>query len=99
MANILLVCQGGRASSFLVKKIREAFEKNQDEIQIISKASMEIVDYIDWADTILVSPSVLYAMDEIMEVCQEFGINPILIPLEMYGRMDGDAIRKLIINS
>jgi len=38
-------------------------------------------------------------MDEIMEVCQEYGIIPILIPLELYGRMDGDAIRKLIVNS
>jgi PTS system cellobiose-specific IIB component len=99
MTNILLVCQGGMSSSFLVKKIHEAFSKNQEEIQIISKASMEIVDYIDWADIILVSPSVLYAMDEIMEVCQEYGIIPILIPLELYGRMDGDAIRKLIVNS
>jgi len=60
MTNILLVCQGGMSSSFLVKKIHEAFTKNQEEIQIISKASMEIVDYIDWADIILVSPSVLY---------------------------------------
>ncbi len=97
--NVLLVCQGGMSSSFIVKKIKDAFIKNGEEIQIVSKASMEIVDYLDWADIILVSPSVLYAVEEINEVCQEGGIAPITIPMDLYGRMDGDAIRKLILGS
>jgi PTS system cellobiose-specific IIB component len=99
MLNVLLVCQGGMSSSFIVKKIKESFEKNGEEIQIISKASMEIVDYIDRMDFILVAPNVLYAMEDIKEVCSEHGITPIIIPMEYYGHMDGDAIRNLIINS
>jgi len=99
MYNILLVCQGGMSSSFIVKKIIEAFSKNREEIQVISKAAMEIVDYIALVNCVLVAPNVLYAMEDIKETCQEHGITPTIIPMEVYGRMDGDAIRNLIIHS
>lgn len=99
MMNILLVCQGGMSSSFVVKKIKEAFKNKGEFIHIISKASMEIVDYIDETDIVLVAPNVLYEIEEIRETCTQHGIIPVILPMELYGRMDGETLRVFIINS
>jgi PTS system cellobiose-specific IIB component len=98
MINVLIVCQGGMSSSFLVNKIKEAFIKRGEGIQIIAKASMEIVDYIENVDIVLVAPNVLYEMEDIREICEEHNIVPVILPMELYGRMDGDAIRLFIMN-
>jgi PTS system cellobiose-specific IIB component len=99
MMKILLVCQGGMSSSFVVKKIKEAFKNKGECVHIISKASMEIVDYIDETDIVLVAPNVLYEIEDIRETCTQHGITPVILPMELYGRMDGEGLRVFIINS
>ena len=99
MLNILLICQGGMSSSFVVRKIKEAFENKGEHIHILSKASMEIVDYIEETDIVLVAPNVLYEIEDIRETCTQHGITPVILPMELYGRMDGNALRVFIINS
>jgi len=87
------------SSSFIVKKIRAAFKNHNEEIEIHAHAGMELVDYIDAVDTVLVAPNILYMWDDVESICKNHGIEPITIPLEHYGNMDGEAIRKIIIGS
>ncbi len=97
MYKVLIVCQGGMSSSFVVNKIKMAFKDHNEEIDIHAYAGMELVDHIANVDTVLIAPNILYMMDEIEEICATWNIKPIVIPLEYYGQMDGEAIRKLII--
>ncbi len=99
MYKVLLICQGGMSSSFVVKKIKQAFAENNEELQITAKSSMEIVDYIDEVNAVLVAPNVSYAMEDIEAVCASRGLEPIIIPMKYYGLMDGNAIREIVINS
>lgn len=97
MYKVLIVCQGGMSSSFVVNKIKKAFNDHDEEIDIHAYAGMELVDYIDTVETVLVAPNILFMMDEIEPICKTRNIEPIIIPTEYYGQMDGEAIRKLII--
>lgn len=98
MYKVLLVCQGGVSSSFVVNKIKAAFKDRGEEVEIHAHAGMELVDYVGDVETVLVAPNILYMIDDVETICKEHGIEPIVIPLEYYGQMDGEAIRKLIIN-
>jgi PTS system cellobiose-specific IIB component len=99
MYKVLIVCQGGMSSSFVVNKIKAAFRDHNEEIEMHAYAAMELVDYIDEVETVLVAPNVTYMMDNIEATCKAHGMEPIVIPLDYYGQMDGEAIRKLIIDS
>lgn len=87
------------SSSFVVNKIKTAFKDHNEEVDIHAYAGMELVDYIDTVDTVLIAPNILYMMDDVETICKAHGINPIVIPLEYYGQMDGESIRKLILES
>lgn len=97
MRNVILVCQSGMSSSFIVKAIKKAFDAHDEEIDIQAHAAMELEDYIDDVDTVLVAPNILYMLDDVKSVCETQNITPILIPPQPYGQMDGEAIRKLIV--
>jgi cellobiose-specific phosphotransferase system component IIB len=36
--------------------------------------------------------------EDIKAVCEPHGLSPVTIPTQYYGRMDGEAIRKLILD-
>jgi PTS system cellobiose-specific IIB component len=99
MYKVLIVCQGGMSSSFVVRKTKVAFENHNEEIDIHAYAGLELVDHIDDVEIVLVAPNILYMMDEIERICKARNIRPITIPFEYYGQMDGEAIRNLIIES
>ncbi len=99
MYKILIVCQGGMSSSFVVNRIKAAFRNHDENIDIHAYAGMELIDYIDSVETVLVAPNILYMMDEIEKICKTRNIKPIVIPLKEYGQMDGEAIRNLIIKN
>lgn len=98
MDRVLLVCQGGMSSSFIVKNMRSVFKKYNEEIYIQAVAGMELVDYIEQADIVLIVPNILYMWDDIETVCKDHGIDPVIIPAEYYGNMDAESIRDLIIS-
>lgn len=98
MPKVLLICQGGVSSSFVVNKVREAFKSHNEEIEINAHAAMALEDYIDNSDVVLVAPNVMYMFEDIKAVCEPHGLSPVTIPTQYYGRMDGEAIRKLILD-
>ena len=94
---VLLVCQSGMSSSFIVNNVCAAFREHGEEIEFASRSAMELVDFVDQVNTILVAPNVTYMFKDIEATCKEHGKVPIVIPLEYYGQMDGAAIREIII--
>jgi len=98
MYQVLLVCQGGMSSSFIVKKIKLAFKNHNEQIEIHAYAGIELEDHIEAVDMVLVAPNILYMWDDIASSCKDHGIEPVIIPFEHYGNMDGEAIRDLILS-
>lgn len=94
----MLVCQGGMSSSFIVKKIKLAFRNHNEEIEIHAYAGIELADYIEAVDIVLIAPNILYMWEDVEAICKDHGIEPVIIPFEHYGNMDGEAIRNLIIS-
>lgn len=99
MTNIVLLCQSGMSSSWVVKKIEQAFHDHGEEINIHAYPAIELVDHIAESDVVLVAPNVLYMIDSVERTCKENGVKAIVIPFEYYGQMDGEAIRKLVVRS
>ncbi len=86
------------SSSFVVKKIRNVFKNHNEEISIQAVAGMELVDYIEQVDIVLVAPNILYMWDDIESTCKDHDIEPIIIPSKYYGNMDEESIRELILS-
>jgi len=70
------------SSSFIVKKIKLAFKKHNEEIEIHAYAGIELEDYIEAVDIVLISPNILYMWDDIESICKNHGIEPVTIPFE-----------------
>ena len=89
---ILLCCNAGMSSSILVKKIREAAEKNNQEVFVEAVANAAIKDEVGKWDVCLVGPQLVYAVDSIRT---QLNIPVQSIEPRAYALADGDAVLKV----
>ena len=92
MLNLLLVCLSGTSTSFMMNKISKAAEEKDLDLTIKAVSSIELEDYIQDVDIVLLAPQVSYMQDRIVQTCEEFGKKWYLIPQKLYGLMDGKTV-------
>ena len=90
MVRILLACCGGMSSSILVNKIVVAAEKRHIECNVFAIAESLIPERINEADVVLIGPQVRYMLTKIKQVCDEHNVVVDVIPMQIYGLMDGE---------
>lgn len=88
MYKIMLACMGGFSTSMLVKKMREAAEKQNIEISIEAVAETELNKHND-LNLILLGPQVSHLQDEIRS---SFAIPVKVIDAMDYGLMNGEKV-------
>lgn len=96
--SIQLVCGGGFSSSFMANKFRAAAKERNWDTEINASSDGEI-DYLsEEIDLLLVGPHLAYLVDELAEDSQSKGYEVVLIPGEIYARIDGDALADFVEN-
>ena len=93
MKNILLVCNAGMSTSFLVNKMNEAAKGMGVEVNIKALPVAECKNVIDTVDIVLLGPQVRFQKPQIEAMAN--GRIPVeVIDMRLYGIMDGKTILK-----
>ena len=101
MIKIGLFCAAGMSTSMLVKKIKEAADKRELDIQINAHPVSELVKILDEGiDVALLGPQVRFKLAAQKALCEPKGVPIDVIDSLDYGMMNGekvlDAALKLI---
>ena len=91
MKNILLVCNQGMSTSFLVKKMKEAAKESGTEVNIWAVSDAELSNNWEQADIILLGPQVGYLKSNTEKVVGN-SIPVSVIDFLAYGRVNGKAV-------
>lgn len=91
MYNILLVCNQGMSTSFLVENMKQAAQKKEKEVTIWAVSDAELNENWEKADIILLGPQVGYLKSTAEKAVGNS------IPIEVinfldYGRVNGEAV-------
>ena len=91
MKNILLVCNAGMSTSFLVNKMNEAAKGMGVEVNIKALPVAECKNVIDTVDIVLLGPQVRFQKPQVDALVG--GRVPVeVIDMRLYGTMNGKAV-------
>ncbi|MFZ5354385.1 MAG: PTS sugar transporter subunit IIB [Bacillota bacterium] len=96
MIKIMLVCSAGMSTSLLVNKMLDAAKKQGMETEIFAVPEVEIKQYIDKADVVLLAPQVRFLYNKMLKELEPTGIPLAIIDSVSYGLMNGDAVIKQV---
>lgn len=89
---ILLCCSAGMSSSILAKKMRMAAQEQGIDCVIASVSVIQVAQYIDKADFVLVAPQLEHEYKRILQYARPLQIPVLLIGRKEYGEMDGKSV-------
>lgn len=92
MLPIQLFCNAGMSTSILVKKMREAAAKKNEEVDIEAFPINEMKDTLNGVDVALLGPQVAYQKDRAARICGEAGVPVDAIPMVDYGMCNSDKV-------
>ncbi|MCT1388525.1 PTS sugar transporter subunit IIB [Peribacillus frigoritolerans] len=90
--NILLCCSAGMSTSLLVNKMEKAAVEEGLSVKIQAVATMEVRNYINEVDVILLGPQVRYQLNDIKKIGDEKGIPVDTINPMHYGTCNGKEV-------
>jgi cellobiose PTS system EIIB component len=91
---VMLVCSAGMSTSLLVTKMKNAATKEGIDIEIFAVPEVEVKEYIDQADVVLLAPQVRFLFNKMKLELEPKGIPLAVIDGMNYGLMKGDAVVK-----
>lgn len=89
---VLVVCAGGISTNILAANMRK-FAREGEWVKALSTIKLD--GLLDNCDLVLVAPQICYAYESICQDCENKEVLCELLDMEMYGRMDGEAILNL----
>lgn len=89
---ILLCCGAGMSSGFLAQRAQKAAEKKQPGMVIVAKSQSVVEDVIEDYDLLLLGPHYASHLEEFEEIAAPYHIPVAVIPQNIYGALDGDAL-------
>lgn len=97
MKKAYLFCSAGMSTSLLATKMQEEANNRQLDFEILAYPISEIDNFINEIDFIVLGPQVRFMADEIRSKCNDKPV--IVLPMNIYGLMDGEKALDEVINS
>lgn len=95
---IFLCCGAGMSSGFLAQSMRKSAKKRKVMATIEAASQSDVDSYIDDMDLLLVGPHMSYVFDELRNKAESCGKKMTVIPEEIYGNIDGEALLDFAID-
>ncbi|PSW06964.1 PTS sugar transporter subunit IIB [Photobacterium lipolyticum] len=95
---IFLCCAAGMSTSMLVKKMREAADKQNIDCSINAYSVSEFEASLAENDVCLVAPQVKFQFEDFKKRAEENGKACGLIDMMTYGMMKGDVVLDQAVN-
>lgn len=95
--NLILLCNAGLSSSFVVDRIEKEFEKREMPLEITSQSFSALLTSIEKVDLILIAPQLRSMEKEVREKCKKAGKPCLFVDQSFYGFNENtDFINKII---
>lgn len=95
---ITLICSAGMSTSLLVTKMNAASIKQGLEVKIIAIAEVEMKDYWDKTDVLLLGPQVRFLLNKLKVEGEKRNIPVDVINSMDYGMMNGEKVLSQALN-
>ena len=92
MKKILLMCSAGMSTSMVVKKMQQAAEKNNIDVEIDSAGLEKFTDKLEEFDVFLLGPQVRFKKDDFAEKAAQYDKEVAVIDSVDYGGLKGEKI-------
>lgn len=92
MEKVLLICGSGASSSFMAANVRRVAKEKDRQLEFKARSDSELEDYLDDVQLLLVGPHLVYMLAELESLCLTKNVKVALIPQEIYGSLDGEAL-------
>ena len=92
MLTIRLFCCAGMSTSLIVRRMEAEAAKRGLEADIQAYTIDDAEQHAHEADVVLVGPQIRYRLNEIKQLCDPLDIPVGVIPMSMYGMMNGSDI-------
>jgi PTS system cellobiose-specific IIB component len=94
-----MFCAAGMSTSLIVRRMEAAAAERGMEIDVKAYTVHEMDSRAPEAQVVLVGPQVRYSLADVERVCKPLGIPVGVIPMSMYGLMNGEAILDFALNT
>lgn len=95
---ILLCCGAGISSGMLAQRARKAGKKDGIDVTVDAKPESQVNDYLSKADVLLLAPHYEVELDKFKKLAQLHNVKVAVIPRDIYGMIDGEALIKYAQN-
>lgn len=97
MFKMRLFCAAGMSTSLLMVNIRKAAAARGLEVDVEAFPVAEIEQNLDGVQVVLLGPQASYMKRKALAACDAHGIPMDIVPMQMYGKMDGEAVLDLAL--
>jgi PTS system cellobiose-specific IIB component len=87
------------STSLIVRRMEAAAAERGMDIDVKAYTVTEVDSRAPEAQVVLVGPQVRYRMKEVERICKPLGIPIGVIPMSIYGLMNGNAILDFALNT
>lgn len=97
MLKIMLACSAGMSTSLLVTKMEKAAKEQGIEAEIWAISEVNLATEISKCDILLLGPQVRYILNKAKDLAEPYGIPVEVINMMHYGRCEGEAVLKRVL--
>ncbi|MFD1068062.1 PTS sugar transporter subunit IIB [Oceanobacillus locisalsi] len=89
---IIILCSWGATSSQLAKKVEEAAEKREIEVEVYPGGTGEFKQKASEYDVALLEPQVRHLKKEVTKIGEQYDVPVELVDQRAFALMDGDKV-------
>lgn len=94
MIKILLACGSGASSGFIAQSMRKAAKSTCVEAEIKAVSDIEILNYLDEVDLLMIGPHIKHRLPEFEEAAKGKNVIISVIDQRKYAMLDGASVLK-----
>lgn len=92
MYKFLLACGAGASSGFIAQSMRKAAKKKNLDVKIKAVSDIEILNYIDEIDLLMIGPHIKHRLPEFQEAVKGKNVVIGIINQRKYSMLDGEGV-------
>ncbi|MDR0217885.1 MAG: PTS sugar transporter subunit IIB [Enterobacteriaceae bacterium] len=96
---IMLCCGAGISSGMLATKTRNAAKNKALPVTVEARSESEVTEYFSVIDILFLGPHYASQQEQFQKQADRYNIPVIVVPHAIYGKLDGDALLELAINT
>lgn len=94
---VMLCCGAGMSSGFMAQRARKAVKESNLSIVIEARSESQVNQYIDNIDLLMLGPHYASQLPHYEKICEAHKCVVCVIPQNIYGALDGEALLQLIL--